>query len=331
MKAGAITHSQTTTCGHQDACRRRDPDLPGLWISSETGTADGTGRWSSGPLLRRPPVQRGRFGEFFFLCGTYSNQGNPLRDGIISYPASNTNTISVGGATNFDRRSDYAQWGTTLDIVSHTSGGSLGITTTDIVGANGYSASDYTSTFGGTSSATPNAAGITGLLLTDRPTLTAADVRSELRAATRKIGPVAYVNGRNDNYGFGVLNAHDLLDRIFYDGLETGNTNRWTTVQPDGGDLTVVGGPPAMSGAFGMSLLADDTNSVFVEDATPTNEGRYRGRFLLNPNTFDPGESQGHLRTRLFIGFDNTPQSPRLRHRAPAHGRRVFDQRSRPA
>ena len=40
------------------------------------------------------------------------------------------------------------------------------------------------------------------------------------RAATRKIGPVAYVGGRNNNYGFGALNASALdLDLIFANGF----------------------------------------------------------------------------------------------------------------
>ena len=38
---------------------------------------------------------------------------------------------AVGAATNFDRRSDYSQWGAQNDFVCHSSGGSLGITTTD--------------------------------------------------------------------------------------------------------------------------------------------------------------------------------------------------------
>ena len=30
-------------------------------------------------------------------------------------------------------------------------------------------------------------------------------------------------------------------------------------------------------------------------------------RFLFDPNGFDPGEGQGHLRTRLFILFEENP------------------------
>lgn len=171
----------------------------------------------------------------FFLCGTWSNQGNLLADGTIAYPANLAETIAVGAVTNFDRRSDYSQWGPQLDFVAHSSGGSLGITTTDVVGANGYSATDYTNGFGGTSAASPHAAGIAALLLSSNPSMTAADLRTTMRANTRQIGPVAYVSNRNDNYGYGAIHAYNLLDNnlgLFADSFESGDRTAWSSSVP---------------------------------------------------------------------------------------------------
>jgi hypothetical protein len=39
-------------------------------------------------------------------------------------------------------------------------------------------------------------------------------------------------------------------------------------------------------------------------DDTPSYERRYRARFYIDPNGFDPGEASSHFRTRIFIAFD---------------------------
>jgi hypothetical protein len=57
-----------------------------------------------------------------------------------------------------------------------------------------------------------------------------------------------------------------------------------------------------------MQAFVDDTSVLFVQDDTPNGENRYRVRFYFDPNTFDPGIVDGHLRTRLFIAFDGSSQ-----------------------
>ena len=58
-----------------------------------------------------------------------------------------------------------------------------------------------------------------------------------------------------------------------------------------------------------MQAVINDTEGLFVQNDSPLNEGRYRVRFRFDPNGFDPGEAQGHLRTRIMIGF----QAPQRR------------------
>lgn len=153
-------------------------------------------------------------------CGTFSNQDRPLQDGTISFPASVPEAIAVGAATHFDLRSDYGQWQANgIDFVCHSDGGVLGITTTDLTGTVGYDASDYTGSFGGTSSATPLCAGIAGLVLSHDPSLTAPEVRALMQASTRKIGSVPYSDGRNALYGHGALSAELALQSIVPGGV----------------------------------------------------------------------------------------------------------------
>ena len=44
-----------------------------------------------------------------------------------------------------------------------------------------------------------------------------------------------------------------------------------------------------------------------MEDDTPIDEDRYRARFYIDTNGFDPGEASGAHRTRTFIVFEEAP------------------------
>lgn len=139
---------------------------------------------------------------------------------IIEYPARMSETIAVGASTNRDVRSFYSQFGNGIDVVAPSNGGTLAVETTDNRAANGYNsapspAGDYCNAndgtgFGGTSAATPLAAGIAGLMLSVNPSLTPADIRRILRETADKIdsGNAGYdTNGWSNQYGFGRVNA----------------------------------------------------------------------------------------------------------------------------
>jgi hypothetical protein len=96
-------------------------------------------------------------------------------------------------------------------------------------------------------------------------------------------------------------------DLIFRDGFESGDLSAWSTNQADSGDLSV-SGPAALGGtAQGLQGFVDDVTGLYVQDDSPNDELRYRARFLLDPNGFDPGESAGQRRTRTFIAFTEGP------------------------
>jgi hypothetical protein len=95
-------------------------------------------------------------------------------------------------------------------------------------------------------------------------------------------------------------------DLIFADGLESGDLARWSSASTGGGDLTVSGGAAMGGTTHGLEAFVNDTGALYVQDATPEAETRYRARFYFDPNGFDPGEADSHFRTRIFIAFDPT-------------------------
>ncbi|MCE3015748.1 MAG: S8 family serine peptidase, partial [Pirellula sp.] len=164
-------------------------------------------------------VTNGRNGvgsTYFFATG---NNGSST----LSYPANqavvNPGLIAVGATNNRGQRSNYSQFGVGLDIVAPSNDTRdntyLGIVTTDRTGANsGYDLnSDYTNSFGGTSSATPLASGIGALVLSQainlNVPLSPAQMKSYFRMTTDLAGGVSYdvVTGINNEFGFGRINA----------------------------------------------------------------------------------------------------------------------------
>jgi hypothetical protein len=97
-------------------------------------------------------------------------------------------------------------------------------------------------------------------------------------------------------------------DLIFRDGFESGDILAWAPLsETDGGDLSATGAAALGGTATGLQAVVDDTNPLYVRDDSPNDESRYRARFYFDPNGFDPGESQNHRRTRIFVAFDGSP------------------------
>ncbi len=205
-RAGAISNNQKTIITTTRTVAAGNLTF-WAWVSSEQNydkfnlyvTLGGGNR--QGPFFGFSPGQNGHLNE-------------------VGYPSSNPNAISIGasndgGPSGLEERSDYSQFGPALDVLAPSNGGNQGITTTDRLGANGYdAASDYTSTFGGTSSATPTAAGVVADIIGIYPHITAAQLRDALRNGADPIGPYTYPTGRNDHYGYGRINLLGSLDWI---------------------------------------------------------------------------------------------------------------------
>jgi subtilisin family serine protease len=196
-KAGTITHSQSTTLSVAKTVPAGTL-VYRAWVSSEASfdkltidfSLNNTGSYTS--YLAR--------------------SGVPAITTDVAYPAAHPESIAVGASTDFDCRAPYSEYGPALAFVAPSNGGLSSITTTDRTGSAGYdTTSNYNSTFGGTSSATPLSSGIVGLLLSANPTLTVAQVRQRLQDTADKVGMDPYVSGRNDRYGYGRINAAAAL------------------------------------------------------------------------------------------------------------------------
>src|SRR5262249_21000148 len=102
--------------------------------------------------------------------------------------------------------------------LSHPDPLTPGIWTTDWTdrasGPRGYTAGNFTNSFGGTSSACPGAAGVAALVLSVNPNLRWQEVGDILRRACDKIDPQGGqydANGRSQFYGYGRLNAETAV------------------------------------------------------------------------------------------------------------------------
>gem|GEM_PF-1972442 len=146
-------------------------------------------------------------------------------NGANSYPATQTNTISVIAMSMcYQRKSPTSCdgetfWGSNYGSGADVAAPGVKIATTDISGSAGYSTSDYTGTFNGTSSATPNTAGVMALILSANPNLTQTQARYALESTCEKVGSYTYnsnVSGQpngtwSNDLGYGLVNAYQAI------------------------------------------------------------------------------------------------------------------------
>ncbi|MBJ7390634.1 MAG: S8 family serine peptidase [Chthoniobacterales bacterium] len=160
------------------------------WGPNDTGTLlEAPGPLTLAAFKNAAEIGRGGNGTIFLWAagnGLDVND-NSNYDGY----ANSIYTIAVGAFDSQSRQAWYSESGANLVIVSPSSGTSpaLGKTTTDRTGANGYVAGDYESDFGGTSSATPTAAGVVALMLEAKPNLGWRDVQEILMRSAKKVNP----------------------------------------------------------------------------------------------------------------------------------------------
>lgn len=177
--------------------------------------------WSSpwSPDLESAIEDVARTGRGGKGCLVFCATGNENRSSI-AFPARLPLAFGVGASNDQGKRSQYSNYGEGIACVAPSSDPDRsrpGITTTDVSRLNrGFNLKGaYTYDFGGTSSATPLAAGIAALVLSVNPSLTRSEVRNILRATAEKIDAKggAYRNGYSLQYGHGRLNAYQAVRR----------------------------------------------------------------------------------------------------------------------
>ena len=135
----------------------------------------------------------------------FAASGND-NNGTISYPAHYDDCIAVGAMSPCNERKSTgscdgenywgSNYGSDLDFVTP------GVRIHTITSSGGY-----TSTFNGTSSACPHAAGIAGLILSVAPNMTPEQVRTVMHMNADDIGSVGFDN----ETGYGRVNAYESV------------------------------------------------------------------------------------------------------------------------
>jgi len=148
----------------------------------------------------------------------------------VDYPAAYDDYVIAVGATRYDEtRASYSDYGSSLDLVAP--GGDLGVDQN----GDGYGDGVLQQTFQpyvepdfpfpeekadptdwgywffqGTSMATPHVSGVAALLLALDSTLTPDQVRNALESTAEDLG----ASGRDDFYGWGLIDAHAALQSV---------------------------------------------------------------------------------------------------------------------
>lgn len=144
--------------------------------------------------------------------------GNDNIDAFQTFPASCSNVITVGATGPSNTRAPYSNFGAAIDVMAP--GGDTSATfdvggTTYVAGVLSTAASapgTYTYAFyQGTSMAAPHVAGFAALMLTEDPTLTFAEVKAGLAAASNALSASACNRPTGSDCGFGLVDAAAAL------------------------------------------------------------------------------------------------------------------------
>ena len=176
-------------------------DLPGGLIPVEDAIrlAHSNGRGGKGISL-------------FFSSGNDNDSAGSIWPGYMA------ECISVGATNQCDTRKSptdcsHDAWGDDFGGGLQISAPGENIPSTDMMGAHGFSNSNYYFAFSGTSAACPNAAAVGALMLSVNPQLTAEGLRNVIEQTCDRVGGYAYdstyANGTwCRELGFGRVNAY---------------------------------------------------------------------------------------------------------------------------
>jgi subtilisin family serine protease len=148
-------------------------------------------------------------------CVQVAAAGNANTNSVY-YPAAYLHVIAVGALSPCNERKSpsscdgEATWGSNYGTGLTLMAPGVRIHTADIRGAAGFSSTDYTASFNGTSAATPFVAGIAALVRSVKPNLTEGDVEAVLRGSCDDLGPA----GWDQETGYGRVNAYVALRSI---------------------------------------------------------------------------------------------------------------------
>ncbi len=287
------------------------------WGPADNGRIAGIGPQAEAALRQGFTTGRNGLGSIFVWAG---GNGGTRQDNVNYDAYANSRyTIAIGALDQNGIRANYSEPGAPLIVTAFTQGSGIATTTTDLTGDNGYNSAgtndgdgladtDYTSTFNGTSSAAPLAAGVIALMLQANPRLTAREVQDILvhtALRTDLNNPDWTQNGAglwvNHNYGYGAINA----------GAAVTAALNYVPLAPEvtatTGRRTVSAAIPDGSGVVRSSVAVTDRISLeYVEiyfSATHTNRGQ------LNVTLISPSGTRSVLAETRTVD-DNSAADP---------------------
>ena len=190
-------------------------------ISNSWGYTSCSAAFSNITAAINDAATNGRDGKGCVIVFASGNNNFPC----VTFPGNLPSVVAVGAVTNQGQRSWYSNYGSELDLVA-PSNGKAGVRTTDRMGSSGYTFTNYTNSFGGTSAACPLVSGVAALALSMDYDLTSEQVYEILTTTADDMGP----DGFDNQYAFGRVNAITAIECV----LDTANC------VPDGGG----GNPP---------------------------------------------------------------------------------------
>lgn len=282
------------------------------WGPSDTGAIlEAPGPLTKAALQSAAETGRGGKGTISMWAGGNGLDAND-NSNYDGY-ANSIYTIAVGAFDSLSRQAWYSEPGANLVISSPSSGTApaLGKTTTDRTGSLGYASGDYDSDFGGTSSATPTAAGVVALMLEANPNLGWRDVQEILMRSAKKVNPsdtdwktpVAPANiNHNHKFGAGLVDAAAAVN------LATGWTNLPAqlkrTVAQNGLSVAI---PNQNTTGITRELVVPAQDNLRVEHVTVTVNISHTARGNLKITLTSPSGTVSRLAEVHADSGDNFP------------------------
>ena len=228
--------------------------------------------------------------------------------------------MTIAASTSMSKKAAYSNWGLNISLCAPSNNASpgmsfpekgflytqpsiktnlsgLGMLTTDIVGAAGYDPGNFTSNFGGTSSATPVVAGVAALVLSVNPDLTAQQVKRILETTADKIvdpDPDPQLglsegkydeNGYSQWFGYGKVNAARAVQVAFQQRttlsdaskqVKLSNSNRLeipdNNIQGIKSTIAVADGSSVKDIQVGVNLTHDFLGDIEIYLIAPNNQ-----------------------------------------------------------
>ncbi len=184
------------------------------WSSRYTDPSSATGSFGQQfQAALKNAADTGRAGLGTIIVNAAGNEWGELRDANASQFNASRYTITVGAIGEDGDVAGYSTRGASVFVSAPSSGGGRGITTTDKSGAAGYSSTDLTSVFGGTSAATPVVSALSALLLSANNKLGWRDAQDILSITAEHTTPASLNGAVSGRMAFGwTINKADNVN-----------------------------------------------------------------------------------------------------------------------